>query len=48
MPGPGNYNESNEFGKDGKAVRIYGKSKERRDDGLPGPGHYEEHSNNVK
>ena len=41
LPGPGGYDDHNNFGKDGIKYSIRGKSPEARDNGLPGPGTYE-------
>ena len=48
MPGPGGYENHNEFGKGGLKYSIRGKSPEQRDNGNPGPGTYEQDVSAVK
>lgn len=38
MPGPGQYNDGNEFGKGGHGALMQGRSQERNKDYKPGPG----------
>lgn len=42
LPGPGNYDDHNQFGKDGVKYSIRGKSPDAKDNGFPGPGNYEQ------
>lgn len=46
MPGPGNYNSAAQFGKGAPTSKIGLKSKEKIDNGIPGPGSYD--SNGLK
>ena len=41
LPGPGGYDDHANFGKDGIKYSFMGKSPEKLDNGVPGPGNYE-------
>lgn len=41
LPGPGNYEDTNTFGKSGQKVGIQGKRADEKDKGVPGPGAYD-------
>lgn len=48
LPGPGNYNNVNEFGKDVKPIAIRGKPKDLKPSDIPGPGSYDANDTIVK
>ena len=41
-PGPGGYEKHDGFGKDGLRYTIQGKYQDLKDNGVPGPGNYNE------
>lgn len=41
IPGPGQYSQTNEFGKNAQSFSIRGKHKDTQNTQSPGPGHYE-------
>jgi hypothetical protein len=48
LPGPGNYSDGKEFGKDAIAFKMGGKAKETNRNDSPGPGNYDPNDNLVR
>ena len=48
QPGPGNYDNQKEFGKDAKSFVMRGRPEDQERNDSPGPGHYSPSQSAIK